>query len=363
MIETGLTEKQAATIKRQRALTKYIMTSLKDYYENNRSLLNQTLDSSVTLIKRLLDVNNIAYLSVNGRVKSLESFIEKSNRKKYKDAIKSTTDLVGLRIILYFEHQFEIVDKIIKDNFVIDLENSSSKDKELGYDKIGYRSLHLICSFDEKRKVLREYSEISNFKFEVQIRTVLQHAWAELAHDRAYKFSGGLPPKIQREVNLYAGMLEIADAAFSRIAIETENYKTNLEGRDINEEPISVLSLLGFMDAISAKLKVNIKDTPPLDGKIVQEIKDFGIEKIGDLENLFTDEFCENMRIYQPEHTYWGLLRDSMLWNDAERYFSKSWNRAWSVIDRDGVEAIMNKNKNFKKILSKYEIEIDDTPD
>jgi hypothetical protein len=56
-------------------------------------------------------------------------------------------------------------------------------------------------------------------QFEVQIRTVLQHAWAEFEHDIRYK--GTIPdahaPDLDRRLTLAAGLLELADREFSTI--------------------------------------------------------------------------------------------------------------------------------------------------
>ena len=72
----------------------------------------------------------------------------------------------------------------------------------------GYASRHLL------RAVEGEQQPAS-----VQVRTVLQHAWAEFEHDVRYK--GSVPeehaPDLDRRFTLAAGLLELADREFSAI--------------------------------------------------------------------------------------------------------------------------------------------------
>ena len=82
---------------------------------------------------------------------------------------------------------------MITGSFNIDEKNSLDKKILLASDQIGYRSVHFVCDLGAQRSGLPEFKDLGGLKFEIQVRTVLQHAWAELAHDRNYKFSGTLP--------------------------------------------------------------------------------------------------------------------------------------------------------------------------
>ena len=86
----------------------------------------------------------------------------------------------------------------------------------------------MICKLGKSRERLSEYMGLTNLPFEIQIRTVLQHAWAELAHDRSYKFSGKLRDDLQRRVNLCSAILEMMDREFVSIVKEVDEYETQL---------------------------------------------------------------------------------------------------------------------------------------
>jgi putative GTP pyrophosphokinase len=181
------------------------------------------------LVRNLLHSDSIEFLSVSGRTKEVGSITEKIRRKQYKDPQFEMTDITGIRIITFLESQVEKIISIVRAAFEIDEINSLDRSQILGSEKVGYRSVHFVCSLGETRSRLREYRDIATLRFEIQIRSVLQHAWAELAHERSFKFSPGLPPTIQRKLNLYSGMLEIVDSGFDSIAQEIDSYAKTVQ--------------------------------------------------------------------------------------------------------------------------------------
>jgi len=150
----------------------------------------------VSIVENILGEQQIPYLAVSGRTKDRVSAIEKIRRKGYADPRAQLTDLSGIRIVVYFESDVQRVAALVNQAFNVDSANSFDKDSLLSTNQLGYRSVHFVCDLGKKRAAVDEYKGIADLKFEFQIRTVLQHAWAELAHDRNYKFSGKLPTKL-----------------------------------------------------------------------------------------------------------------------------------------------------------------------
>lgn len=91
-------------------------------------------------------------------------------------------------------------------------------------DRFGYQSLHYVASLSEDRTRLIEYSRFADRKIEIQIRSILQHAWAEIEHDLGYKSAAGIPRDIRRRFSRVAGLLELADDEFSIIRKELDAY-------------------------------------------------------------------------------------------------------------------------------------------
>ncbi len=176
--------------------------------------LNQT-------IEKILKENNIFYVKTEARVKSLESFKRKLQVKsdKYENPILDMTDILGIRIITYYREDIDVILKLLKDNFKIDYENSTNKLKSLKYNEMGYLSVHYICQYKSSNKHIHG---CKNFKFEVQIRTALQHIWAQIDHQLRYKTLAKIPKKTKRKLFRLSAMLENIDDEFDLIKHEVQ---------------------------------------------------------------------------------------------------------------------------------------------
>jgi ppGpp synthetase/RelA/SpoT-type nucleotidyltranferase len=174
-------------------------------------------------------------------VKTRESLSQKLKRpdREY-DSLDQITDLAGIRIITYFEPDVNQIASIIEDEFEIQWSDSEDKRSLLDPDRFGYSSVHYIASFSEVRCALTEYRHFAGFRFEVQIRSILQHAWAEIEHDLGYKSELSIPRETRRRFSRVAGLLELADAEFTAIRSELEEY-ANRVAELIESEPHRVL--------------------------------------------------------------------------------------------------------------------------
>jgi hypothetical protein len=98
-------------------------------------------------------------------------------------------------------------------------------------DRFGYQSIHYLVRIKRERAGLAEYERYAKATAEVQVRTILQHAWAEIEHDIQYKSAIAIPREIHRRFMALAGMLEIADREFQ--AIQNADRKVTVEAREM----------------------------------------------------------------------------------------------------------------------------------
>lgn len=205
---------------------KVVNEAVKLYKKRRHKYLE--LKTEVELILReSLKENNIIFHSIESRVKSISSFRDKALREKYDNPAEEITDLAGIRIVTLFEKEIYQISDIIKKIFKIDYKKSEDKSDLLDADKMGYKSIHYIAELSNDKIVRSELEKLKKLKFEVQIRSILQHAWAEIEHDRNYKFKGKLPKHLQRRFYALAGMLEIADREFNILSEEVEKFRKN----------------------------------------------------------------------------------------------------------------------------------------
>lgn len=169
-------------------------------------------------LKNILDAEGIIYNAVTSRLKERESLSKKIDRKNDKYAsLSDLTDIAGVRIITYYTKDVDKVAEIVEKEFTVDRKNSIDKRKSLEPDRFGYCSVHYVVEMSPDRLKHRENQEFKGLKCEIQIRSVLQHAWAEIEHDLGYKSEIAIPKDIRRNFSRLAGLLEIADKEFQEI--------------------------------------------------------------------------------------------------------------------------------------------------
>lgn len=285
-------------------------------------------DTVANTIENLLNTNGVDYLTVSGRTKTKVSTLKKIEEKGYSCPKEQLTDLSGIRIIVYFESDVSRVSEIISDAFNVDEANSLNQDSKLSIDQIGYRSVHYVCDLGDKRAALPEFEGLANLKFEFQVRTVLQHAWAELAHDRNYKFSGKLPSDIERQLYLYAGMLEIADKGFNELSEKIDSY-----AKDVHEKvktgnldySLDSISLPEFVInwAESNNLYLDSYTLEPDYDDLLKELHALDIFEAQQLKEIIPDNYTEVAYKNTYVATIHGHVRTWLLLND--------WRKLWQV--------------------------------
>jgi putative GTP pyrophosphokinase len=196
-----------------------------DEYERQQPIYHDFVNKLEQLLREVLDVERLSVHSVTGRAKTLTSLRRKLARPAADYGILSdVTDIAGIRIICYFESDVDEVARIVQSEFSLDLENTVDKRALLDPDRFGYLSLHHVVALGDDRRKLSEYRRFANLKAEIQIRSVLQHAWAEIEHDLGYKSAVVVPAHVRRRFSRVAGLLELADQEFVEIRRYLQSY-------------------------------------------------------------------------------------------------------------------------------------------
>lgn len=166
---------------------------------------------------------------IAGRAKGVVSFADKIVKKaKYADPLRDITDLVGLRVIVHLPSEVDAVGRFIRDTFHIDEANSLDMLSRLGVDKFGYRSVHFIVEITPDKPAGVEIPKaLIGRKAEIQVRTIAQHAWGDIGHDRLYKSDCEVSEYWRREANRVAALLEEADGEFQRLVDGVAFYEAH----------------------------------------------------------------------------------------------------------------------------------------
>jgi putative GTP pyrophosphokinase len=176
------------------------------------------------LVEELLRGAGIGFVQVERRAKRVRDFEEKVTRKQgqYEDPLVEITDLAGIRPIVYYASDVDRVAKLLRDEFAIDIDNSLSTVDRLEDDRFGYASDHYVIRLGDARIALGEWKPYAGLVAEVQIRTVLQHAWAAIDHRLNYKSSAQIPRELKRRLFRVSALLEVADDQFEAVRIASE---------------------------------------------------------------------------------------------------------------------------------------------
>lgn len=192
-------------------------------YKRLESIVQRTLEDALAR-------NGILVTAVGTRIKTPDSLAGKLALKGSKYAsLSDITDILGARIITFYTDDVDRIAAMAEQLFEIDWHNSVDKRKLHQIDSFGYNSLHYICSLPKTLVADAECPELNTIRFELQLRTTLQHAWASINHDIGYKTGVEIPRDYLRRINRLAGILEMADDEFSRIRTEITDYRRRVQ--------------------------------------------------------------------------------------------------------------------------------------
>lgn len=198
---------------------------------------------------------------VTSRIKDPISLYKKLIKKEilYEDV----HDILGIRIICHFPSEVDKVNKFIESKFSI--VSFEKKIDNLKFDQLGYLSDHFEVKINTELSEFKELKSVASLIFEIQVRTLCQHTWADIEHALLYKQDMELEQSLKRKVFRLTSLLEICDQEFEDVnqkIISHPDYPTfailkKLEGkffkyakRDYDKE-----SSIKFLFAISTLLQ------------------------------------------------------------------------------------------------------------
>lgn len=303
-----------------------------DDYRKSRGNFVRLGDLVQELLHEMLETHGIKTMAVEHRVKKEDSLIGKLNRKQGRyQQLSDLTDILGARVICYFTDDVDRVGKLVEQAFVVDWENSTDKRALLREDSFGYLSLHYICSLPENAGYP---SELCGLKFEIQIRTILQHTWAAINHDLGYKSEFGVPRVFARALFRISGLLELADDEFVRVRDGIHAYsdeiRSKIEENRADDVLIDLISLREYMQR-NCQMQAFLQELSQIGGAEVEyidpesylvQLRWLGKTTLGDLQTMLAQR--HDLALALASRALTGTDLDILSSNVALRYLCRA---------------------------------------
>jgi ppGpp synthetase/RelA/SpoT-type nucleotidyltranferase len=307
-----------------------VQTAITSYAARHDELV-QAGAEALQLVVDVLDEAGINYLTVSGRTKSVASFAQKATRavdgvRLYVDPLREIGDQLGVRVITYVRDDVDAVAELLADQVVV------TDDRDLGREtasegRFGYASRHLQFTLDAAREGIPAYTHLRGRNVQVQIRTVLQHAWAEFEHDIRYK--GTVPAEhahdFDRRFTLAAGLLELADQEFATIRDRLRGAVAP-SGRDtpptpLDDDPrLDARELAAFLAGQYADAGWSRSDHYAWVSGLLLELGITSLDELGDVLRATDEEAIRDRMDYRYPPGAVRRLDDALLATYGERY-------------------------------------------
>lgn len=238
------------------------------------------------ILKRELNKAHIEFSTIQNRAKSLDSFLEKIQRKSYQNPIKEITDFAGVRVVCLYADDLVEIEKILSKNFEIIEKIDKLSDKSA--DKFGYGAIHFVVKLGKFYSGAR-YDDLKDLVCEIQTRTVLQDAWAIIDHHLVYKNESNIPSVLRSRLNSLARDFQTADDEFKNIRKEREDYLKEIEKSRLNSEKFldNELNLDSFIRYAQWKFPDLPRGTKFLDIPFfLKPLTDMNLKKLSDLDEM-----------------------------------------------------------------------------
>ena len=203
---------------------------LMEQYHERQAVYQRLAQVAEETLRQALKKQHVAVIALEHRVKTESSLAGKLELKGAKyHTLDDVTDILGMRVVTFYSDDVDKVAAIVNEIFQVDWSNSVDKRKLHRLDSFGYNSLHYICTLPKSVVDDPGMPLLNELRFEIQMRTALQHVWSTLDHDTAYKGGGvSIPREYQRQFGRLAGMLELVDDEFSRLRNVLTDYRRQM---------------------------------------------------------------------------------------------------------------------------------------
>ncbi len=299
---------------------------LLDEYREQLPVYGRLREVVMEQLKGMLKQSGIEVTSLDSRIKTEKSFVGKLQRKASKyHALTDITDIIGVRIVAYYNEDVDRIASMAENLYEVDWANSVDKRKMHQFDSFGYNSLHYICRMPKELFCDPAEPSLNEIRFELQMRTALQHVWSDIQHDIGYKSEIETPMVYHRDLSRLAGLLELADNEFSRIRRDIADYRRRAQSLvqtgQLDEVMLDGDTFRSYLqtrpfdklnERIAAITQAELQEVPMMPYLLV--LRNIGLSTLGDVERMIAEdtEDAYQLALYQLGATDIDILSSTV---------------------------------------------------
>lgn len=271
-----------------------------NYYEDI-SRYQKLCEEVQYILQKGIKAAKIEVSAITYRVKSMESFARKFINKAQESSIYGIKDIAGVRLIHLYRSNFPAIEEIIQTKFKVLQKKDKIKSRQV--DEFGYNAVHFLVTLKEKYAGAR-YGDFKDLICEIQVRTVMQDAWAIVAHHLSYKQESDVPKELRRKLNALSGLFETADDQFDQLRNNREIYVNKLK-EQITVQSIHFLKQDINLDSLIAYLNWRFPDRD-VDRRedaadLLSELIEFGYTRLAQIDAAVSRSY-DAIRAYETQY-------------------------------------------------------------
>jgi putative GTP pyrophosphokinase len=261
--------------------------ALRSDYERSLPGWHELEQEAAFVLDRALKNDKINIHSLAHRVKAFPSFVDKCKRIKLQNPVREMQDMVGLRVVCLYLSDIKRVLQIVKREFDYLREADTISGGDVS--NFGYMSHHVVVQMKSVYKGPR-YDAILGKLIEIQIRTILMDAWANVSHHLQYKNESDVPSELLRDFHALSGLFYVADTHFELFFHSTQQARQKIDEVFRTTEPQHIEEEIN-LDTLKAYLATKFADReqPPSEdlSDLVSQLKNSKYKTIGQVDEDF----------------------------------------------------------------------------
>jgi putative GTP pyrophosphokinase len=251
------------------------------------------------LVEALLAQRRFACHKIEHRVKEetrlrvkLRKVIEKARKAgRSSETVKLPSDVVGLRVITLYASERDAISEYLRSEFEVFKFEKKHSDVP---SEFTYTAIHMDCGLKKERRRLRECRGFADLKFELQLQTIMEHAWAAVSHDLFYKPPPGTEPSMDDQRALWR-----AKSSVDELDITFDDLRKSIEKQQEGVEPLMQERLQEFVQTrpvkecerqIEKQASVEVSDFPHVSAYLLRLLSEIGFRSMGELSTALESE-------------------------------------------------------------------------